>query len=167
MSDRHNRQYTFAELEFVRDMYPVMTAKEIALRLGRRNAKSIRNLASELGATKERKWTNAEKKVLRHQYGHADLNWLCHRLNRSRWSVLHMVRRLGLQRNKTWTAEDDKRLRQMLPTDDIYAVSAAFGVTVGSVVGRAKRLGISRVRISRRHPWKSRFMDREPRKVKT
>jgi hypothetical protein len=157
VNNRHCRQFSVDEMEFVRDVYPVSTARAVADAIGRRNPKSIRSLAAELGVTKERKWTDTEKQILRRHYAHSDLDWLCRRLDRSRDAVLHMVRRLKIQKCKTWTADDDDALRRMLPTHDIFEVAYHLGVTIFAVLGRCRRIGISRVRIPKPHPWDARW----------
>ncbi len=149
------RWFTDDEIEFVRTEYPYRSAGEIAAALGRPNPKSIRNLAARLGVRKERPWTTEERRVLAYQYGHAELEWLCRRLGRSRHAVMHEVRRLGLQRTHRWTPEDDAILHRELPTDDLPRVARMIGVSCYAVLGRAQRIGISERRIPTEHPWRS------------
>lgn len=138
------KHFSFAELELVRDCYPIMTSTEIARLLGRPNPKSIRNVANELGIVKETKWTADQLRVLRVQYGSCDLDWLCRRLGRSRWSVHHKVRELGLQYRGRWTLLQDAILRRDWKKNDDWELAANVGRSMLAVRARAQRLGLTR-----------------------
>ncbi len=137
-----NARWTYEDDEALRRYYPPYGEFYAARLLGRTLAAVI-SRANALGILREvrarRRWTPAELKLLKGQYGRVDVHELAERLGRNYRMVTDKARQLGLTSpSKLWTADDDEYVRSHYDTLPVAEIARHLGRTANSVMTRAR-----------------------------
>lgn len=105
------RNYTNEDIEYIKNNYTKLTAKQIAEILNK-SENSIYNAIRKLGLKKQlhKSWSNSENTFLKENYLSMSNSELAKALNRSFNSISAQLDRLNLVRTKTWTDEEEKYL---------------------------------------------------------
>lgn len=156
-----SRRWSADDEEMLRKLYPTVTLREIAERLGR-PLKSVikKSRHMKLHLTQQSKyradhvWTPEQDARLRKLYGTMPYRELAGRLGRTPDAISRRAIRLGLAEKKgspatpsrAWTPEEDEVLRKGYRRLFARDLAGQLGRSAGSVIGRARFLGITRER---------------------
>jgi hypothetical protein len=150
--NRPKKAWSVKELNFVEANCGLLTAEEIARRLGR-SVSSVRSMIHRLGCGKQAytAWTDAEKEVLLiHYAGGADIGEVMTMLpGRTQKSIESMAQKLNIFRRQ-WLEEENAILQQYYATEGYGVAKRLAGRSASAVANQAFALGI---KCARRGRW--------------
>lgn len=143
------RNYTQEELEFIKDNYNTMTAKEIAVKLNK-SLGSINNATRKMGLIKQvhNQWTDEEIAFLKKNYVNMTSEEIATHINHTVDAINTMRDRLKLVRSQGWTDAEIQYLKDNYETTLFSELSEKLGRTEGAI--RAKCFDLN---LCIKDPW--------------
>ncbi|EDH5632763.1 hypothetical protein CB172_20365 [Salmonella enterica subsp. enterica serovar Claibornei] len=147
VAEKHRRDWTLQELQFVEAHYGVMKTAEIARTLGR-SVVSVRQAARNQGRNKTcRAWTEAEEDIIRMEYALGSrIKKIMERLpGRTREAIIQRARKMEIvnARSLVWSEQERQILKQHYPTEGTGVTAMLPGRTARAVNMAAHNMGIT------------------------
>jgi hypothetical protein len=143
------KNYTQEELEYIRENYINMTARELATKLNK-SIGSINSATRKMGLIKQphNEWTEQEIDFLQNNYIDMTSEEISQYVNHSIDAINTMRDKLNLVRNKNWSDEEIKFLQDNFESTLFCELSKILGRTEGAI--RAKCFDLN---LFKKTPW--------------
>lgn len=136
--------YTQEEMDFLRDNYRDMGARECADRLGKKTG-SVYDKARQMGLVAKERWTDEETDFLVRHYPTKSRKWVALMLGKTVRSVQNKANYIGVKRQWMWTDEEKRELVRLVESGvQDYNIARKLGRTTGAVKQMRWKLGVKR-----------------------